>query len=85
LNFSDNESKLILETVKAERNLQKTVEVFPLEPTAEEIAAKEAAAAAALAAAKGKKGVVDAPVEEKPVERKFRAQRPDFLDSLFND
>ena len=44
LNFSDNESKMLIEPVQAIRNKRRMIEVLPPEPTAEEIAAKEEAA-----------------------------------------
>ena len=47
LNFSDYESKMTIETVRAERNKQKVVEIVPPEPTPEEIAEKEEALKAA--------------------------------------
>jgi hypothetical protein len=57
LNFSDHGSRMLIETVKAERNKQKVIEIIPPEPTPEEIAAKEEALKAAqAAAAKSKKG-----------------------------
>jgi len=88
LNFSDNDTKLIIETIKAERNKQEMIEILPPQPTPEEIAAKEEAArAAAAAAAKGKKGgVVEAePVKTERVEPVFKEKEPNFLDGLFDD
>lgn len=55
LNFSDGETRMLIENVEATRNKQRMIEILPPEPTAEEIAAKEEAAKAAAAAA-GKKG-----------------------------
>ena len=78
---------MLIETVKAERNPQKLVEVKPPTPTAEEIAAKEEAAKAAAAAAakKNPKGAPVEVIEEKEPEPVFEEEQPNFLDSLFNE
>jgi len=88
LNFSDNDSKLIIETVKAVRNQQELIEIKPPAPTPEEIAAKEEAAKAAAAAAaknKGKGAAEVAPAETERVEPVFKEKEPNFLDSLFTE
>jgi hypothetical protein len=86
LNFSDNDSKLLMETVQATRNAQKLIEVKPRTPTAEELAEKEAEQARLAAAAKkGGKGAATEVVEEAPPEPSFEEGPPNFLDSLFAD
>ena len=56
LNFSDGETRMLIENVEAARNKQRMIEILPPEPTAEEIAAKEEAARLAAEAAKKKGG-----------------------------
>jgi len=78
---------MLIETVEAVRNKRGLVEVKPPEPTAEEIAAKEAEkAAAAAAAAKNKKGkeVVEEIAEKEP-DPVYEEGPPNFLDDLFKD
>ena len=49
LNFSDKESKLLVETVEIQRNQREMLEVAPPEKTEEELKAEQEAAAAAAA------------------------------------
>jgi hypothetical protein len=78
---------MLIETVKAERNKRKIIEIKSTGPSAEEIASKEEAARAAAAQKGGKKGVVAVePVEEKKKEEEavFREEDPNYLDTLFS-
>lgn len=90
LNHSDHGTKMHIETVMAERNKQKIVEIKPPEPTPEEIAQKEEERKALIAQLekeakkKGQKGPIEIP-EEKPPEPVFKEMEPNFLDSLFDD
>lgn len=91
LNFSDKETKLLVEPVEVSRNQREMIEVPPPPKTEEELKAEEEAkAAAAAAAAKAKpgaKGQVATPVadEEKPPEPIFEEAPPNFLDEIFGD
>jgi len=87
LNFSDHETKLMVETLEANRNPQKMIEIKPPEPTPEEIAAKEEAQKAAADKKKKdtKKDTQTEVQEEKEPEPVWEEGPPDFLDGLFKD
>lgn len=88
LNFSDKESKLLVETVEIQRNQREMVEILPPEKTEEELKAEAEAAAAAAAAAKGAKKDIkqsQETMEEAPPEPVFEEAEPDFLDLQFTD
>jgi hypothetical protein len=79
---------MLIETVRAQRNKRKQIEIQAAGPTAAEIAAKEDAARVAAAAkpGKGKAGAPAEVVEEtKEVEVAFEEEEPNFLDHLFTD
>lgn len=86
----ENDTKVLIESVKRKRNPQKLIRIDPPKPTAEEIAAREEAIKQAQAAAaknKGKPGAPAAPVieEYKEPEPTWEPEPFDFLDTLFND
>ena len=84
LNFSDKETKLLVETIEIQRNQREMVEVAPPEKSEEELRAEQEAAAAAAAAQKpGQKRDVkqsQETIEEKPPEPVYEEAPPDFLD-----